>query len=377
MICNYTNTIDLCCNKYSYSFINVIPSGTTVIADKSETAPVLRTDKSTLETKIISPSSNNLIPTCDINDNSEDTTDWECYIIYRYMCSGIISDPPLQTFKNVQIDLINSSYSATLEDGILVTINTKNIILGSSINDQISYKSILSYAQALYDDDTDASMPPFTDKNGQVYNLSYSDLIVVFKTYFEKVILYKNLKDTLINQCSNSSTIDNIQQLNWCSTKPLTGSLIGTKIVTTVDKPIVQSCIVVDTDTSGVDVSCDPPCDPESCEICVDGSCVSSCGQGECCVNGTCVDCSCDTNNDCGYCVGMIGPFDTGCAELVSLCSELQGTYSTYDIYCACNDIVLLVGTEANCTAANNQYNGSFTFEQGHCCDNTCQYESC
>lgn len=302
MICNYTNTIDLCCNKYSYSFINVIPSGITVIADKSETSPVLRTDKSTLETKIISPSSNNLIPTCDINDDSEDTTDWECYIIYRYMCSGIISDPPLQTFKDAQIDLINTSYSSTLEEGILVTINSKNIILGSSINDQISYKSILSYAQALYDDDTDASMPPFTDKNGQVYNLSYSDLIVVFKTYFEKVILYKNLKDTLINQCSNSSTIDDIQQINWSKIKPITGSLIGTKIVTTVDKPIVQSCIVVDTDTSGVDVSCDPPCDPESCEICVDGSCVSSCGQGECCDNGLCGNCiygECCVNGQC------------------------------------------------------------------------------
>ena len=289
MICNYTNTIDLCCNKYSYSFINVIPSGITVIADKSETSPVFRTDKSTLETKIISLSSNNLIPTCDINDDSEDTTDWECYIIYRYLASGIISDPPLQTFKNVQIDLINSSYSATLEDGILVTINTKNIILGSSINDQISYKSILSYAQALYDDDTDASMPPFTDKNGQVYNLSYSDLIVVFKTYFEKVILYKNLKDTLINQCSNSSTIDNIQQLNWCSTKPLTGSLIGTKIVTTVDKPIVQSCIVVD----NINISCDPPCDPESCEECIDGNCVNFCDPGEYCNNGVCENNTC------------------------------------------------------------------------------------
>lgn len=258
MICNYTNTIDLCSNKYSYSFINVIPSGITVIANKSETAPVLRTDKSTLETKIISPSSNNLIPTCDINDNNEDTTDWECYIIYRYLASGIISDPPLQTFKDAQTELINSSYSATLEDGILVTINSKNIILGSSMNDQIAYKSILSYAQALYDDDTDASMPPFTDKSGQIYNLSYSDLIVVFKTYFEKVILYKNLKDTLINQCSNSSTIDDIQQLNWSKIKPITGSLIDTKIVTTVDKPIVQSCIVIDTNNpEAEDIECE------------------------------------------------------------------------------------------------------------------------
>lgn len=348
MICNYTNIIDLCCNKYSYSFINVILSGTTVIADKSETSPVLRTDKSTLETKIISPSSNNLIPTCDINDNNEDTTDWECYRIYRYMCSGIISDPPLQTFKDVQIDLINTSYSSTLDEGILVTINSKNIILGSSINDQISYKSILSYAQALYDDDTDASMPPFTDKSGQVYNLSYSDLIVVFKIYFEKVILYKNLKDTLINQSSNSSTIDNIQQLNWCSTKPLAGSLIETKIVTTVDKPIVQSCITIDTNAIGVDVSCDPLCDPESCEICVDGSCVSLCDEGQYCCDGTCENSPCCTsNNDCntsccnnGECVNTIAatefPLTGGlveCPDGWNYGGDVPGTNSTM-YYC-------------------------------------------
>jgi hypothetical protein len=90
-------------------------------------------------------------------------------------------------------------------------------------------------------------MPLFNDKNGNIYTLSYADLIIVFKTYLEKIILYKNLKDTLVSKCSNAPCVDDIQQCNWCKTKPITGSLIGTKIVTTVNKPIVQSCIVVDT----------------------------------------------------------------------------------------------------------------------------------
>jgi hypothetical protein len=248
MICNYTNINDFCSNKYSYAFIDVIQSGTSIITNKSENASVLRTDKTTGQTKIINELSNNPVPTCNINDDNEDTTEWECYLIYRYIASGTISDPPLQTFKDAQINLINASYNATIEDGILVNINNQNAILGSSIADQMSYKSILSYAQALYDDDNDAPMPLFNDKNGNIYTLSYADLIIVFKTYLEKIILYKNLKDTLVSKCSNAPCVDDIQQCNWCKTKPIAGSLINTAVITTIEKPTVQSCIVIESE---------------------------------------------------------------------------------------------------------------------------------
>lgn len=244
MICNYTNINDFCSNKYLYSFISLTSSGTTVTVDRSETAPVLRTDKDTLQTKIITQFSQEPIPTCSINDDNESATDWECYLIYRYSYSGIISDPPLEAFKNTQIDLINNAYGLTIEDGITVTINDQNILLGSSINDQIVYKSILSYAQALYDDDTDAAMPSFNDKNGQIYTLSYNDLITVFKIYLEKIIYYKNLKDALVDQCNKASSVDNAQASSWDKTKIIEGLLNSTIITSQIDKPSTSSdCI--------------------------------------------------------------------------------------------------------------------------------------
>ena len=244
MICNYTNINDFCSNKYLYSFISLTSSGTTVTVDRSETAPVLRIDKDTSESKIITEFSQEPIPTCSIDDDNESTTDWECYLTYRYSYSGVISDPPLETFKNAQIDLINNAYGLTIEDGIAVTINDQNILLGSSINDQIVYKSVLSYAQALYDDDTDAAMPSFNDKNGQIYTLSYNDLITVFKTYLEKIIYYKNLKDTLANTCSRASSINDIQASNWNKNKVIEGLLNSTTITTQIDKPSTSSeCI--------------------------------------------------------------------------------------------------------------------------------------
>ena len=246
MICNYTNINDFCSNKYLYSFISLTSSGTTVTVDRSETAPVLRTDKNTLQTKIITQFSQEPIPTCSINDDNESATDWGCYLIYRYSYSGIISDPPLEAFKNTQIDLINNAYGLTIEDGITVTINDQNILLGSSINDQIVYKSILSYAQALYDDDTDAAMPSFNDKNGQIYTLSYNDLITVFKIYLEKIIYYKNLKDALVDQCNKASSVDNVQASSWDKTKIIEGLLNSTIITSQIDKPSTSSDCIQD-----------------------------------------------------------------------------------------------------------------------------------
>lgn len=328
MICNYTNVNDFCSNKYSYAFIDVVQSGAGIITNKSENAPVLRTDKITGQTKIINQFSNDFITTCNINDDNEETTEWECYLIYRYIASGTINDPPLQTFKDAQINLINTSYNSTIEDGIAVNINNQNIILGSSIADQMSYKSILSYAQVLYDDDNDASMPSFNDKNGNIYTLPYADLIIVFKTYLEKIILYKNLKDTLVGKCINASSVDDIQQLNWCKTKPITGSLINTTISTIIEKPVVQTCLDIESATSSIDNSCDPPCDPNNCETCNNGSCVDLCQEGQYCCDGVCQnDVCCSGNVDCieydyGCCVNgeCIASTDAGIYNGVDGC---------------------------------------------------------
>ena len=138
-------------------------------------------------------------------------------------------------------------------------------------------------------------------------------------------------------------------------------------------------------------------------ECCVDDVCVpcecetdEDCPEGECCNGGVCGECAdeCEADEDCGYCSGIIGPFQQytqcvpaviggGCQDcevLADLCAELGGSYfrsndPVFD-FCTCQNIVLPT-SEANCTAFNAAYNGSFTFENGHCCDNQCQYEPC
>lgn len=242
MICNYQNINDLCSKQYSYSFIDIVSNNGVVDVDRSENASVLRTDNFTGTTKILSPNSIDLISTCSSSDDNEGVTEWACYIIYRYIYNGAVSDPPLDILKNGQKNIINEAYDFSLSEGIQVTINNQPVVLASSLNDQIVYKSILSYAQALYDDDSDAVMPVFTDINNNQYSLSYHDMILIFKEYFTKVIYYKNLKDTLINEVDKALSLNDCQNINWCSTKPLVGNLIPTKIISTNVKNAIQDC---------------------------------------------------------------------------------------------------------------------------------------
>ena len=243
MICNYQNINDYCCNRYTYFYNDVVSSNGIVTVDDSELASVLRVDNVTGETKVLSPNSTDQIPTCEANDDNEGTNDWECYIISRYVCQNSVGDPPFGIFQEKQKEIIKETYNAALQDGIVVAINNKNVLLPGSIQDQILYKSILSYAQALYDDDTDSTMPSFTDVNGTIYNLSYTDLVAVFKIYFTKAIYYKNLQDTLLTQAEQASTMSDLEQCTWCGTKPLVGTLQPTKYSS---QPLPAQVSVVD-----------------------------------------------------------------------------------------------------------------------------------
>lgn len=322
MICNYENITDYCSNRYSYQFIGTISNNGVVSIDKSETAPVLRTDKITGQNKIITQFSTDLIQPCSSTEDNEGTTEWDCYIIYRYISNGYISDPSLDTLKNDQIDIINNAYQSSIEEGVLVQINNVDVILGSSIEDQIYYQSILNYAQVLYDDDSDAVMPSFTDAQNNVYKVSYDILITIFKTYFTKVIYYKNLKESLVFQVSDSNTISDLESLDWCNTKVLINNLQPTKIQTTINKLVVQSC---EDNTNNGGSLCDPPCDPNSCLVCVDGSCESSCGENQYCCDGVCQDepC-CESDEDCAAgelccnssCQEAVEQCLTGCIEI-------------------------------------------------------------
>jgi hypothetical protein len=242
MICNYQNITDYCSNQYSYYFYDVTTNSNGVVTvDDSEYATVVRIDNTTGATKILNRYSNDPISVCDIEDDNENTNEWECYIIYRYIAEKSIDNPPLSTFQDKQKDTINTAYFIALNDGIQVTIDQKTVVLSGSLQDQILYKSILSYAQILYNDDTDATMPTFTDILDNIYHLTYADLVEVFKTYFSKLIYYKNLKDSLIKQCDDATSVDELQQFNWCGTKPLEGSLIQTVVPTTVESKISLS----------------------------------------------------------------------------------------------------------------------------------------
>jgi hypothetical protein len=343
MICNYQNINDYCLNQYSYQFIGTISNNGVVSIDKSETAPVLRTDKTTGENKVISQFSSNIIKPCSSTDDNESTTEWECYIIYRYIGSGYISDPPLDTLKNAQIDIINNSYDSSLDEGVLVNINNTNVILGSIMEDQIYYQSILNYSQALYDDDSDAVMPSFSDSQNKVYSVSYDTLVSIFKTYFNKVVYYKNLKESLVSQCLSCNTLSDIETLNWCNTKVLIGNIQPTKIVTNVEKTSVQNC--EDITVSGP--LCDPPCDPNSCESCVNGICTSFCAEGQCCRNGVCGECeSCTINSDCSDCGCCV---DDVCVDNID-----AGTY--------CGD-----GNIAPTCPVNYDYAGDVPGTNGNC----------
>lgn len=292
MICNYQNINDYCCNRYSYFYNDVISSNGIVVIDDSELASVLRVDKATGETKLLTPYSIDPIPTCEATDDNEGTNDWECYIIFRYMCQNTtIGDPPFGIFQEKQKEMIKDAYIVSLKDGVAVVINNKNVLLPASIQDQILYKSILSYAQALYDDDTDSTMPPFTDVNGTIYNLSYTDLVAAFKTYFTKLVYYKNLQDTLLNEIDKCETVFDLQQLNWCGTKPLTGDLQPTEYSS---QPLAAQVSVVDCSDIEIDTTEDNTSNP-----CAGSSCEYYCGTPE---GWTPVDlnvcgegCSCET----------------------------------------------------------------------------------
>jgi hypothetical protein len=348
MLCNHQNINDFCCKKYSYSYINTTSNNGVVVVDNSATAPVLRTDNTTGITKIITQNSTDPISTCDINDDNEEINEYECYLIYRYQCEGYISDPPLETFKNSQIDIVNNAYETSLADGVVVTINNKDVILGASIIDQISYKSILSYAQALYDDDTDAVMPSFSDKNGNIYTLSYTDLVSIFKTYFVKVVYYKNLKDSLVSQILLCSSVDDLQQINWCNNKILVGNIKSTSISPLIVKKSIQDC----EDIQQISSDCDPICDPDSCEFCNNGICESFCDENQYCCDGVCENSPCCTiNTDCdtlcclnGECIDTISadtfPLTGGLVECPSgwtYGGDVAGTNGTMYYCCPPN----------------------------------------
>jgi hypothetical protein len=108
--------------------------------------------------------------------------------------------------------------------------------------------------------------------------------------YFNKLKSYKIIKDNLINNVLNSSTISDIQKQGFAPS--YTSTLTSDKNTNLSNK---NSTIVKFSSLSCEEKEnlCDPPCDPDSCESCVNGECVTLCSEGQCCNNGVCGACGC------------------------------------------------------------------------------------
>jgi hypothetical protein len=369
MICGYQNINDYCLNKFTYQYAS-IPTATS----GDLTTSVIRTDKDSGEVVTIGPNTDLYVLPCDNNDLVEVISAWECYQIFVNN-NNLVSKVDTSIVQNNKQTEITNNYDLNLQDSISINLDNFNtIMLDSSTENQIHLGNIFCLANILYNEDVNSVMPYILDINNIAYYFSYNDLKSLLKTYFYKVAKVKNIKDDLLFQVSADTNSEDINSKSLCKNKVAVNIFKENKSIdiSTYKNPILVSL---------PPEICDPPCDPANCESCVNGECIGSCPE-------------CESNTDCGYCTGMIGPFQQytqcdpptigagcqDCDQLELLCSELGGSYSRTGgnpDYCSCSDIVLLVGTEENCIAANTQYNGSFTFEQGYCCDNLCQTTTC
>jgi hypothetical protein len=313
MICDYANIYDYCCNKYSYSYTSFSIIDNYVAANTGYDGSVYRTDKTTNETVLLQPNSSLQIKTCDLNDENPELNAWECYLWYKNNNCGPVSDPPLEDYQLAQIDLINSNYDSTLDNGLLITISnfatdislsvngaysnttiseTTNfsIVLPAKKDDVINFSNILSLATLLNANNDSSPLPPLIDYYNNAHFLNYYNLTNILSNYFNKLKSYKIIKDNLINNVLNSSTISDIQKQTFAPS--YTSTLTSDKNTNLSSK---NSTIVKFSSLSCEEKEnlCDPPCDPSSCQTCVDGNCESLCSEGECCNNGVCGACGC------------------------------------------------------------------------------------
>jgi hypothetical protein len=214
MSCNYQNINDICLNKYTYQYQNVIFNGNTCVADSGSLSSVIRTDIDTGIIDIINPLSLSTVEDCDKNSETEVITAWECYQLY-IQSEGIVLDAPIEAYRLEQSRHIVSSYNNSLIMGIDININQNTFTLGGSLSDQIYYRNIVSMAQLAYSDDVDSTMPPFTDIVNILHQLSYDDLSAIFQSYFFRIIYLKTLKDFLLNKIQQSDKIIDIQSIIW------------------------------------------------------------------------------------------------------------------------------------------------------------------
>lgn len=356
MICNYENITDYCNNKFLYQYV------TTPISISGDlVTSVIRTDKDTGQKITISSDTNLFIEPCDSNDLVEVISYWECYAIYVNN-GNIVNSPDLLAVNNLQTDSVLKNYDSSLQDGVSISIDSYNtIILDGTIENQIHLGNIICLANILYNENTNSAMPYILDVNNTAYYLNYSTLKLVLTKYFETVSKQKVVKDNLLNQLQTIKTSDDISNKSYCNNK--------------ISQNIIQSNIVIDYSTyqeisevsTGV---CDPPCDPDSCETCVNGQCVSLCTSGQCCDDGICVtQCQRKICTDAGSC-STVSCDECNCPPGYT-CGGSEGSYG-------CGITVVVPGDVTDCEAylgapAVCCWSGP-DIQNGTCIDGQCEY---
>lgn len=282
MICNYQNITDYCLNKFTYQYANIptASSGDLITS-------VIRTDKDTGEVLTISPDTNLFVEPCNSDDLVEVISFWECYTIYATSDNSLVKSVDEAIKIADQNTKVLSNYDTNSQDGVVIDISGfNNFIIDGSMENQIHLGNIFALANILYNENSNNQMPYILDINNVAYYFDYASLKNILTVYFTKVTKQKIIKDDLVNQINTKNYNEN---LYYCYPKVSENFIKENKKIdiSTYKEPINPPQV------------CDPPCDPNSCESCVNGSCESLCGENECCNNGACGECECEEDADC------------------------------------------------------------------------------
>lgn len=318
MICNYENITDYCLNKFTYQYA-AVPTATS----GDMTTSVIRTDKDSGEIVTIDPNTDLYILPCDINDLVEVISAWECYQIFINNSNTKAQNVDIDKIIDASSNSISTNYDLSLSDGGSINIQNMNtILLDGSINNQIHLGNIAALSILLYNLDPQSPMPYILDVNNIAYYLNYNDLQYLLTEYFNQVSKQKNIKDDALVTLDTTTLITNSSLNNSLFCKNQIPDNVKKSNIT-IDYSNIQNVVL-----SLPPEICDPPCDPNSCESCVNGNCENLCAEGQYCCDGACQDEPCLPDGICPDAILGTPNYDY---ELVS-CPD--GWWPGLDPYC-------------------------------------------
>lgn len=289
MFCNYENIVDYCCNKYSYKY-----------AKPYNTNFIIRIDNDTGETVLLDSSSSQIINNCDVSDNEEFITAWNCYRIYIDLCDGVVSDSDTESYSLYQNDKISSLYYDQLSNGYLVKIDdfiVSSIVSGGSGSgsgsgsesssdeikvfsirlkareeDKIYYGNIFALANLIYIKDNDAELPYVVDFFNKAHKFNYQNIVKIFNKYFYGLKKLQNLRDDNVNRLNDADTLDKILDTDLYQSKPSENINNISSFIDQVPSLDQLSC----NDKQGINqtIFCDENSDCDSEQSCVEGVCL-------------------------------------------------------------------------------------------------------